>query len=130
MYLDAGPPSPADHLRQVFYRMGLNDKVISFVSHKDEGCVLHSGNMSVILTIKLLYVQEIVALSGAHTLGRSRPDRSGWGKPETKYTVYYLPFCPQVIRHNFVRVFELFQNHFLILIFDIKMPMNTDSHWF
>lgn len=32
-------------------------------------------------------LQEIVALSGAHTLGRSRPDRSGWGKPETKYTV-------------------------------------------
>ncbi|VAI15011.1 unnamed protein product [Triticum turgidum subsp. durum] len=29
---------------------------------------------------------EIVALSGAHTLGRSRPERSGWGKPETKYT--------------------------------------------
>ncbi|CAI8598298.1 unnamed protein product [Vicia faba] len=52
---DAGPPSPADHLREVFYRMGLDDK-------------------------------EIVALSGAHTLGRSRPDRSGWGKPETKYT--------------------------------------------
>ncbi|KAF6152822.1 hypothetical protein GIB67_004651 [Kingdonia uniflora] len=52
---DAGPPSPADHLRDVFYRMGLSDK-------------------------------EIVALSGAHTLGRSRPDRSGWGKPETKYT--------------------------------------------
>ncbi|KAL9396127.1 hypothetical protein Peur_010380 [Populus x canadensis] len=51
----AGPPKPADHLREVFYRMGLNDK-------------------------------EIVALSGAHTLGRSRPERSGWGKPETKYT--------------------------------------------
>ncbi|KAF0888395.1 hypothetical protein E2562_014213 [Oryza meyeriana var. granulata] len=30
--------------------------------------------------------QEIVALSGAHTLGRARPERSGWGKPETKYT--------------------------------------------
>eukprot|EP00879_Flechtneria_rotunda_P027551 GHRR01029519.1.p1 GENE.GHRR01029519.1~~GHRR01029519.1.p1 ORF type:complete len:283 (+),score=64.56 GHRR01029519.1:131-979(+) len=30
--------------------------------------------------------QEIVALSGAHTLGRSRPERSGWGKAETKYT--------------------------------------------
>ncbi|KAK6938385.1 hem peroxidase [Dillenia turbinata] len=30
--------------------------------------------------------EEIVALSGAHTLGRSRPERSGWGKPETKYT--------------------------------------------
>ncbi|KAG7032809.1 L-ascorbate peroxidase T, chloroplastic [Cucurbita argyrosperma subsp. argyrosperma] len=52
---DAGPPSPAAHLREVFYRMGLNDR-------------------------------EIVALSGAHTLGRSRPERSGWGKPETKYT--------------------------------------------
>ncbi|KAF8404074.1 hypothetical protein HHK36_008951 [Tetracentron sinense] len=52
---DAGPPSPAGHLRDVFYRMGLSDK-------------------------------EIVALSGAHTLGRSRPERSGWGKPETKYT--------------------------------------------
>lgn len=28
MTLDAGPPSPAAHLRDVFYRMGLNDKVI------------------------------------------------------------------------------------------------------
>ncbi|XP_062219302.1 probable L-ascorbate peroxidase 8, chloroplastic [Phragmites australis] len=52
---DAGPRDPAEHLREVFYRMGLDDK-------------------------------GIVALSGAHTLGRSRPDRSGWGKPETKYT--------------------------------------------
>ncbi|KAG0627511.1 hypothetical protein M758_2G206900 [Ceratodon purpureus] len=52
---DADPPSPADHLRNVFYRMGLND-------------------------------QDIVALSGAHTLGRVRPDRSGFGKKETKYT--------------------------------------------
>lgn len=38
-------------------------------------------------------VQEIVALSGAHTLGRSRPDRSGWGKPETKYTVGTITVC-------------------------------------
>ena len=30
--------------------------------------------------------QEIVALSGAHTLGRSRPSRSGWGKESTPYT--------------------------------------------
>ncbi|AQK71676.1 L-ascorbate peroxidase S chloroplastic/mitochondrial [Zea mays] len=52
---DAGPRDPAEHLREVFYRMGLDDK-------------------------------EIVALSGAHTLGRARPDRSGWGKLETKYT--------------------------------------------
>ncbi|KAI8551017.1 hypothetical protein RHMOL_Rhmol06G0152100 [Rhododendron molle] len=57
---DAGPPTPASHLRDVFYRMGLDDK--------------------------LLGLQEIVALSGAHTLGRSRPERSGWGKQETKYT--------------------------------------------
>lgn len=34
----------------------------------------------------LFYVQEIVALNGAHTVGRSRPERSGFGKPETKYT--------------------------------------------
>ncbi|XP_068647807.1 probable L-ascorbate peroxidase 6, chloroplastic/mitochondrial isoform X2 [Aristolochia californica] len=52
---DAGPSSPAEHLRNVFYRMGLDDK-------------------------------DIVVLSGAHTLGRSRPERSGWGKSETKYT--------------------------------------------
>jgi L-ascorbate peroxidase len=30
--------------------------------------------------------RDIVALSGAHTLGRSRPERSGLGKPSTKYT--------------------------------------------
>ncbi|GMI90858.1 thylakoidal ascorbate peroxidase [Hibiscus trionum] len=30
--------------------------------------------------------KEIVVLSGAHTLGRARPERSSWGKPETKYT--------------------------------------------
>eukprot|EP00245_Coleochaete_scutata_P002434 TRINITY_DN131_c0_g1_i2.p1 TRINITY_DN131_c0_g1~~TRINITY_DN131_c0_g1_i2.p1 ORF type:complete len:174 (+),score=62.31 TRINITY_DN131_c0_g1_i2:3-524(+) len=51
----ATPPSPADHLKAVFYRMGLDDK-------------------------------DIVALSGAHTLGRAYPNRSGFGKEETKYT--------------------------------------------
>lgn len=30
--------------------------------------------------------KDIVALSGAHTLGRARPERSGWGKEVTKYT--------------------------------------------
>lgn len=103
MYLDAGPPSPADHLRQVFYRMGLNDKVIPCVYYKAGG-KYWTVALCLILTITLLYPQEIVALSGAHTLGRSRPDRSGWGKPETKYTVYYLPFYPQAIKHDFERV--------------------------
>lgn len=30
--------------------------------------------------------KDIVALSGAHTLGRVRSERSGWGVAETKYT--------------------------------------------
>mmetsp|Transcript_9718 Transcript_9718/g.31263 ORF Transcript_9718/g.31263 Transcript_9718/m.31263 type:complete len:268 (+) Transcript_9718:54-857(+) len=42
----------AEHLREVFYRMGFND-------------------------------QEIVALSGAHALGRCHPDASGYSGPWT-----------------------------------------------
>lgn len=48
-------PTPGQHLKNVFYRMGLGD-------------------------------MEIVALSGAHTLGRVNPKRSGFGKESTKYT--------------------------------------------
>jgi len=51
----SGDPSPADHLRRVFHRMGLSD-------------------------------QEIVALSGAHTLGRAYKQRSGL--PSMNETVY------------------------------------------
>jgi len=50
-----GSKSPGDHLRKVFYRMGLDD-------------------------------QDIVALSGGHTLGRAFPNRSGMGTESTKYT--------------------------------------------
>lgn len=63
--------------------------------------------------IKLLGLQDIVALSGAHTLGRSRPERSGWGKQETKYTVrkptlsdfvnaQYKVTCDIVTYNNFI----------------------------
>lgn len=50
-----GATSPAQHLRNIFYRMGFND-------------------------------QQIVALSGAHTLGRAHKDRSGAGLETTKFT--------------------------------------------
>lgn len=61
-------PTPADrlpdadqrmpHLRDVFYRMGMNDS-------------------------------EIVALSGAHTLGRAHADRSGKDGPWTKVPIVF-----------------------------------------
>lgn len=55
----------ADHLRNIFYRMGFND-------------------------------QEIVALSGAHALGRCHTDRSGFDGPWT--------FSPTVLTNDYYRL--------------------------
>ncbi|KIY53630.1 heme peroxidase, partial [Fistulina hepatica ATCC 64428] len=55
----------ADHLRQIFYRMGFND-------------------------------QEIVALAGAHALGRCHPDRSGYSGPWT--------FSPTTLTNDFYKL--------------------------
>ncbi|KAF7548253.1 hypothetical protein G7046_g8739 [Stylonectria norvegica] len=55
----------ADHLRDIFYRMGFND-------------------------------QEIVALSGAHALGRCHADRSGFDGPWT--------FSPTVLTNDYFRL--------------------------
>ncbi|CAG9464743.1 unnamed protein product [Pedinophyceae sp. YPF-701] len=53
--------TPAEHLRNVFHRMGLSDK-------------------------------DIVALSGAHTMGRAYSDRSGANdKPTTRHTEKGVP---------------------------------------
>jgi cytochrome c peroxidase len=58
----------SDHIRDVFYRMGFNDK-------------------------------EIVALSGAHTLGRCHTDRSGYSGPWT--------FAPTTLSNQY---FDLLNN--------------------
>ncbi|KIM45543.1 class II peroxidase [Hebeloma cylindrosporum] len=55
----------ADHLRNIFYRMGFND-------------------------------QEIVALSGAHALGRAHKDRSGFDGPWT--------FSPTTLTNDFYKL--------------------------
>jgi len=55
----------ADHLRNIFYRMGFND-------------------------------QEIVALSGAHALGRTHRDRSGYEGPWT--------FSPTTVTNDFFKL--------------------------
>jgi len=52
------PPKTAAHVREVFYRMGFNDK-------------------------------EIVALLGAHALGRCHPDRSGYSGPWTRSEITF-----------------------------------------
>lgn len=95
-YLDAGPPSLAEHLWNVFYGMGLNAQVKTCIWN------LQLDHLNVwllpidcrLLTIYKIYqlLQEIVALSGANTLGRSSQNAVGGGKPETKYTVCIVSF--------------------------------------
>lgn len=61
--------------------------------------------------------KEIVALNGAHTVGRSRPERSGFGKPETKYTVFNQLQLIQtdVFRATLVRLLKALLFHYLII---------------
>lgn len=47
--------------------------------------------ISLTLLISLTSLQEIVALSGAHTLGRAYPNRSGHGVASTPYTETGVP---------------------------------------
>jgi len=63
----------AQHLRDIFYRMGLNDK-------------------------------EIVALAGAHALGRCHPDRSGYSGPWTNSpTVFSNDFFVQLLNNKWTK---------------------------
>lgn len=59
----------ADHVRDIFYRMGFND-------------------------------QEIVALVGAHCLGRCHPDRSGWDGPWTNAPTTFSNLYFQELANN------------------------------
>ncbi|XP_066387366.1 probable L-ascorbate peroxidase 6, chloroplastic/mitochondrial isoform X3 [Miscanthus floridulus] len=81
---NAGPCDPTEHLREVFYTMGLDDK-------------------------------EIVALSGAHTRGRPRPDQSGCGKPETKNvnTTHQVPQTRNSTSVSCIcEAFEMHRDHY------------------
>lgn len=49
------------------------------------GCKIRNGAFSSTFPI-CTYQSSLLSFSGAHTVGRSRPERSGWGKKETKYT--------------------------------------------
>ena len=61
----------AQHLRNVFHRMGFTD-------------------------------QEIVVLSGAHTLGRAYPNRSGFGKVSRMGRLSRMALCPPLLSPQLV----------------------------
>lgn len=77
----------ADHIQDIFGRMGFSDKVCyivplllglyaSYPSHFSTGT-----RRDMRCWQELTVTQEIVALSGAHSLGRCHPDRSGFDGP-------------------------------------------------
>ena len=76
---------PGDHLRDVFYRMGLNDQEIVALSGRHHPRMPDEQSDALEATWGL-EKQVFVWYAGAHTLGRAKPDRSGFGKESTKYT--------------------------------------------
>jgi len=63
----------SDHVRDIFYRMGFNDR-------------------------------EIVALIGAHTLGRCHTDRSGYHGPWTRSPITFSnSFYQELLNHKWVK---------------------------
>jgi len=112
---DAKPPGcPAGHLREVFYKYGMND-------------------------------QEIVALSGAHTVGRAFKDRSGaveysYKKP-TEYTKRGCPFAGKSMTsggQSWTKEWLKFDNSYFqglkggddqLVVFPTDAVLTTDPHF-
>ena len=65
------------HIRDVFYRMGFNDRSLK---------ICHLCGEVLVIDVPYLFLyatREIVALIGAHTIGRCHADRSGFVGPWT-----------------------------------------------
>ena len=75
----------ADHLRSIFYRMGFDDRSVysSFLFCYWFRKMRFSLNNSCFLLPSIYSTSEIVALSGAHALGRCHETASGFSGPWT-----------------------------------------------